>query len=453
MWFLERLSERTSLFNVPIAIRFAGNLSIDRLESALTKLVERHETLRTAFLERAGEPLQRILPSCPVAVEMIDCEDDAALDHRLRVEAWRPLDLQSAPHLRAMILGCPAGARVLLLTLHHIVCDDWSMGVLTRDLLAFYDGQGASLPPLAIQYADFADWEHEQSSSSERHAGLAWWRDYLRDLPAELPLPVDGCAGVQPNAGALHAITLPPDLAPILERLGRSRRATLYMLLLASFDALLYCLSEATDIVVGSPFANRERPETASLIGLLLNPLAIRTRLHAESTFEELLESVRESVTAAYDRRDVPFEAVLSGLDNPRSRNPFRVWLSVQNAPMPQLELEGVDMELLLLEPEVAKFDLSLLISQQTLSGFFEYRKDMFAGKIESIVEFWVRLLRWVADSPQVRVSELRTAWLESAAERERNQAQAALADFQAAAGRRFEQVRGLARRAPGGAP
>lgn len=451
MWFLERVSGQTSLFTVPVAIRFTGELSLDRLRAALANLIERHEALRTAFLESEGEPVQRVCPPVPIPVEVIDCENPAALDERLRAEAWRPLDLASAPHLRAAVLRCESAPSVLLLTLHHIVCDDWSMGVLMRDLLAFYGGQGAHLPPLPIQYTDFAEWEQQQFRRA-RSASLAWWREYLRGLPEELPMPVDSSAPSSANSGGLRPIAVNPELAAAVDAQSRAARATPYMLLLASFNALLYCLTGASDLVVGSPFANREMPETQNLIGLLLNPLAIRTRLRDDYSFGELLDRVRDSVASVHEHSGVPFEAVLNALENPRARNPFRVWLSVQNAPMPKLELPGVSLEVMLVEPETAKFDLSLLISQQTMSGYFEYRKDLFAASIDSIAEFWLELLRRVTDSPEVRLSDLRAAWLDYVADRERQRESAAMDGFRAAAGRKFEKARASAKVSQGGA-
>jgi len=448
MWFLERVEPNTAVFNVPIALRYRGELSVERLTQALGRLVERHETLRSTFGEREGEPFQRIHAPHEVRIEVIDC-GDADLVRRLRLEAWRPFDLESSPPIRAALLRTSHTDGVLLLLLHHIVCDDWSMGVLTRDLVAFYDGQGDRLPPLAIQYADVAEWEADQLAGAETAESLLWWREHLRNLPVD-SLPPRGTA----LAGGLRAIAVRPELAAQLVEVGRRRRATLFMLLRAAIDALVYCLWETTDIVIGSPFANRERPETSDLIGLLLNPLAIRTRVRPDATLGELVDGARAAILAAYEHRQVPFEAVLSARDDPRSRNPFSVWLSVQNAPAPALRVAGLEIETLLVEPDVPKFGLSLLMSQQSFEGFFEYRQDVFAERIDAIAGFWQHILERLTTSPEMRLTELRAAWLEFERQTSRERSQTALKDFRAKADRAFERVReGSAERplSPGG--
>jgi amino acid adenylation domain-containing protein len=441
MWFLERLSPRTSRFNVPIAVRISGVLLIDRLSRALDRVVQRHEVLRTRFCEREGEPFQLVAASVHVPLVIEDCTTPDDFDRKLHEEAWLPFDLQRDPPIRAMMLRQSSSECLLLLTLHHIVCDDWSIGVLIKDLLAFYQEREEDLPPLAIQYSDYSEWQRHQLAAAEIVKQLAYWRERLRNLPGTLELPLNGALLAPNESAGLRPVGVDRELAAELEQFARAHQSTLFMVLLTALDALLYCLSEQTDLVVGVPLANRGRVETEHLIGLFINPVMIRTEVRPDLCFEELLERVRQAVTEAYQNQDAPFDAVLNALDDRSARNPFRVWFSLQNAPAPDLLLPDLQLEPLVLEPKVAKFDLALLLAQKSLSGFFEYRKDLFAGNIDAIVGFWERMLREVLAAPYTRMCELHQRWREHADEC----ASAAVSDFRAAARQSFQQFRAAA--------
>lgn len=452
MWFLEQLSPGTSVFNVPVAVRISGNLSVDRLARAFDQLVTRHEILRVRLYERDGEPFQLVSSDAHVPLTTEDWSDAASLGRKLRDEAWRPFNLDGGPLVRAMLIRQSPSECVLLITLHHIICDDWSMGVLVRDVLAFYAEREGDLLQLPIQYFDYCEWQRQRLGTEEMSEQIEYWRDRLRELPEELSLPVDhGGTSVPEGTAGLRPVQLGPELRIRIEEFARSRKVTLFMVLLSALDALFYCLSEQTDLVIGVPVASRSPVEAEPLIGLFLNPVVIRTRVRPDLGFEDILDGVRQSVVEAYQNQDAPYESVVNALGGKRSRNLFRVWFSLQNAPAPDVQLPGLHFETLLLEPALAKFDLALLLRQDALAGFFEYRKDLFAGNIEAIVTFWERILMEVTAAPNVRLSTLRQRWTEHVGTRARS----ALSDFQGNLRRSFEQFRavGATREAAGGGP
>ncbi|WP_147446830.1 non-ribosomal peptide synthetase, partial [Corallococcus sp. CA047B] len=434
MWFLEQLEPGQALYNIPLALRLTGALDVEVLRRTFAEIVRRHEPLRTTFLEREGQPLQRIhaapaewpiLPEgaapagWPLPIEVLPegAAREDTLRRRMRDEAALPFDLRTGPLLRTRLLRLAAQEHVLLLTLHHIVSDGWSMGVLVHEVgslyAAFAEGRPSPLPALSVQAADFAVWQRQTGNSEGVQAHLEALRDSLKDLPA-LTLPSEhGLPTTRTLRGASHVFTLPATLVRTLEQVARERDATLFMVLLAGYEALLSRYSGQDDFAVGSPVAHRTRPELEPLIGVFLNTLVLRARLDGNPRFTELLDRVRESSLAAYAHQDVPFERLVEALQTTRgpSRTPlFQVMFALHNAPVPPPALPGVRVELLPTAPDTSRFDvsLSMMARDEGLEGTLEYSLDLFTPTTAARLASQFRvLLEAVAKDVTVPVSRL----------------------------------------------
>ncbi|HYH79110.1 MAG TPA: amino acid adenylation domain-containing protein, partial [Longimicrobium sp.] len=328
LWFLDRLEPGSTTYNIPAAWRLGGALDAAALERALGEIVRRHEALRTVFAEVDGSPVQVIAPfggfALPVEDLSGDSDREAALGRRAGEEARRAFDLSAGPLFRAALLRLGDEDHVLLLSMHHIVTDGWSMGVLFRELSALYaayrEGGESPLADLAVQYADHAVWQREQLEGEVLDRQLSYWRERLAGAPELLELPADRPRPpVQTYRGASVPVQLSPELLERLQALGRSEGATLYMTLLGAFQVLLSKYSGSEDVVVGSPIAGRTRGEVEELIGLFLNTLVLRTDLSGDPSFRELLGRVREATLGAYEHQEVPFEKLVAELQPERS--------------------------------------------------------------------------------------------------------------------------------------
>jgi amino acid adenylation domain-containing protein/thioester reductase-like protein len=394
LWVLHQLAPGSAAYNVPLVLRLEGALDPAVLARTLDALVVRHEPLRTALVAGPTDPEQVIAPAAPLAWETEDlgalppAERDAALGQRVAEEAARPFDLARAPLVRVLLLRAAPEDHVLVLTLHHAVCDGWSLGVLAREASALYAafaaGLPSPLPPLAVQYADFAAWQRARLDGEGLAAGLAFWRDQLADAPAALELPTDRPRPAVPSfRGALRSFQLGPALTAAVASLARAEGATPFMVLLAAFQALLARVSGQDDVSVGTPIANRPRLETEGLVGFFVNTLALRTRLAGVPTFRALVARVRETALAAYAHQEVPFELVVDAVAPARDpgRSPLvQVMLAVHNTPQPPLDLGGLRVSPLALASATAKFDLtlSLVPDGEGLTGALEYSTDLF---------------------------------------------------------------------------
>jgi non-ribosomal peptide synthetase component F/acyl carrier protein len=417
LWFLDRLTPGSAAYNIPWPLRITGPLAPGALAAALQALIERHEALRTTFVEHEGEPGQVIHPPEPPALPVVDLSGlppltrDREAGRWILAESLRPFDLAAGPLLRATLLRLEASEHVLLLVLHHIVADGWSMEVLTRELLAL--DQGEPLPPLPIQYADFAWWQRHKLAGEGLAGQLAFWRERLAGAPAALSLPTDRPRPpVQSTRGASCPIDLPPDLAAGLRAACRREGVTLFMLLLAAFDALLARTTGDEDLLVGTPIANRNRGEIEGLIGFFANTLALRADLTGDPTFGALLRQVRETALAAYAHQDLPFEALVEELHPERnlSRSPlFQVMLSLDSR-RPAVASGALEVRVLPLDSTTAKFDLSLSLSDDgaALDGGLEYNRDLFdRTAMARLLRRFVLLLEAAAVSPGLRLSAL----------------------------------------------
>ncbi|HEU0052909.1 MAG TPA: condensation domain-containing protein, partial [Longimicrobium sp.] len=319
LWFLDRLEPGSAAYNLPTAWRLGGALDAAVLERALGEIVRRHEALRTTFAEVDGSPVQVVAPfdGFALPVEELsalgEADREAAVRHRAREEAARPFDLSAGPLFRAALLRLTADDHVLLLSMHHVVSDGWSTGVLFRELSALYEayraGRESPLAELPVQYADYAVWQREQLEGEVLERQLSYWRERLSGAPELLELPTDHPRPpVQSYRGASVPVELSPELLERLQALGRREGATLYMTLLSAFQVLLSKYSGSDDVVVGSPIAGRTRKEIEELIGFFVNSMVLRTDLSGDPSFREVLRRAREVTLGAYENQEVPFE-------------------------------------------------------------------------------------------------------------------------------------------------
>ncbi|MEE8586119.1 MAG: non-ribosomal peptide synthase/polyketide synthase, partial [Acidobacteriota bacterium] len=398
LWFLDQLEPGSPAYNIPAAFRLNGRLNGGALEAALNQVLRRHEALRTCFPAVDGKPAQKIQPELRLSLAQVDLsclpssQREAELLQLARIEAQRPFDLATGPLLRAQLVRLDDHDHAMLLTMHHIVSDGWSTGILVRELTALYnllstesgaektqEGMDSCLPELPIQYADFALWQRKWLSGQVLQGQLDYWKQRLEGAQALLELPADHPRPARPgNRGARLSFTWPPQLWQSLKALSRSRDATLYMTLMAAFQALLHRVSGQTDINVGSPIANRNRAETEGLIGFFVNTLVLRTDFSGGPSFRELVEQVGQISLGAYEHQDIPFEQLVEVLQPERSLNRaplFQVMFIFQNAPAENPHLPGLEVTPLAGGAAPSKFDLTLSVAEgkEGLAGTLEY--------------------------------------------------------------------------------
>jgi amino acid adenylation domain-containing protein len=388
-WILDRLEPGNPAYNIPSNLRIEGPLSIPVLTAALQGLVHRHEVFRTAFAAADGEPLQVVLPEVRLEVPVIDLAAlpeearQAELWRRVRQETGTGFDLSAAPLLRARIVRLGPADHALLSTVHHIISDGWSMGILNRELAALYEG--TPLPPLPVQYADYAVWLRRRLDGEGLERQSGYWRQRLAGAPQLLELPTDRPRPpVRSSRGSRVRMELPQPLAGRLEELARRHGASLFMVLLAGYQALLARWSGQDDVVVGTYSGNRARRELEGLIGFFINTLVLRTDLSGEPSFAELVGRARETTLGAFAHQDVPFEKLLEILQLPRdpSRTPlFQALLVLQNFPPARADLStGVRLTGMAVGSEKSDYDLALWLGEgpDGIAGTFEYSTDLF---------------------------------------------------------------------------
>ncbi|MES1245512.1 MAG: amino acid adenylation domain-containing protein [Acidobacteriota bacterium] len=413
LWFLSQMLENQAVYHMPYAVRFDGNIGdIDEaaLARALQELVRRHEALRTVFRQTDEGALQTVLPFEPGLLRRVDLTR-GAFERLSEAEARRPFDLERGPVMRAELVRLAPDEHVLLLTLHHIVADGWSMDVLARDLVALY--QGEALPELPIQYADFSVWHREWLESGVVERQAAWWKETLDGVPQLLELPLDRPRpALQSFRGARLRVALPRDLARALRDLSARRGATPFMALLAGFQALLHRYTGQEDMLVGTPIANRLRPEVEPLIGFFTNTLVLRGRPSEELPFEELLEQARAMALGAYTHQDLPFDKLVEELRIERSlgHNTLAQAAVTIQVPLPRFELPGLRVALEERHPGATPFDLFLALFDEdsSLAGFLEYATDLFdAATAERLADQLATLLRGACARPETAVADL----------------------------------------------
>lgn len=438
LWFLHQMDPRSAAYNMPLALRLSGKLGVEALQWALNEIVRRHEILRTTFDVLDQQPVQLIAATGNLTLDITDLSSlppavrEAEAERLASEETERPFDLARGPLIRGVLMRLWPNEHLLLLTMHHIVGDGWSQTMLMNELGMLYEagvaGRSSPLPELSIQYADFAEWQREWLRGERLDQQLEYWRKHLAGAPLSLELPTDRPRPVvQSFNGARESFALSRDLSARLAELSRREDATLFMTLLTAFYVLLHRYTGETDIVVGTPVANRNRQELEPLIGFFVNTLALRIDLSGDPTFRELLARVREVSLGAYAHQDLPFEMLVEELSPIRdpSRNPlFQVMFALQNTP----EAASQPLELLIRPVEVktarAQFDLTLDVTEAggQLHVAHVYNTDLFdASTIQLLAEHFKVLLagvmadaeRPISSVPLLTEAELRRVLVE----------------------------------------
>nr|QEO74053.1 condensation domain-containing protein [uncultured bacterium] len=427
LWFLDQFEPNSSTYNVHIAVRLSGALDTAALARSLSEIVRRHETLRTTFSLENGEPVQIIHPAQPIELPLFDLSHVKADEREGRArqivaeEAARPFDLSAGPLLRTQLLKLHDEEHIALLTMHHIVSDGWSLGVLLKEVVALYEaysaGQESPLAELPIQYANYAVWQREWLQGEVLEEQLSYWKRQLAGAPAVLELPADHPRPQAPTYRAgEQGFAVSEEIKESLKELSRREGVTLFTVLLAAWQVLLYRHTNQEDIVLGTDVANRNRGETEGLIGFFVNQLVLRTDLSGNPTFVELLARVREMVLGAYAHQDLPFEKLVEALkpDRALSRTPlFQAKIVFQTAPMQtppppaglvlsRLEVDG--------DARTTKFDLLLDLSEAEsgLVGSLEYNADLFeASSINRMWQQFEALLSSIIAQPNTRLNSL----------------------------------------------
>ncbi len=424
LWFLDQLAPGNPFYNTPLNVRMDGQLELVAFARTLSRIVQRHAALRTTFASVAGRPVQIIAPPQRLALPLLDLralpeQARTALSQRLAsAEARRPFDLARGPLLRVGLLRLDDTEHLLLLTAHHIVFDGWSTAVFVREVQALYAAfaldQADPLPPLPIQYADYALWQRQWLQGAVLEEQLAFWRQQLRGAPAATDLPLDyPRPAMQQFRGARHQFTLTPALTHELVALSQRAGVTLFMLLLAAWQVVLARYSDQDDLCVGMPIAGRTQTELEGLIGFFVNTLVIRSDLSGNPTFRELLNRVRTTVLDAYEHQDVPFEMVVEAAQPARSLSHaplFQSLFTLQNMPQTTLDLPGVTLSPLDLEGTSALFDLILGMMEgpNGLIGALIYNTDLFASTTTAhMLSQFITLLDALVADPDRRIAEL----------------------------------------------
>lgn len=430
LWFIDQFTPRSATYNMPSALRIRGELSVEVLERTLQELTRRHETLRTRFVAVGGQPQQVIEDEVKVELPVLDLtgivgeEKREAEVMRLALEeAKRPFDLQQTPLFRAKLLRLGGLNHVLLFTMHHIISDAWSIGVLVGEVSVLYGafsaGRPSPLPELPIQYADYSMWQRECLESGMLEQQLAYWTKQLTGssllkLPTDRPRPA-----TQSQKGAICNFVIAANLTQKLKQLAEQQGVTLFMVLLAALQTLLYRYSGQDDIAVGTPIAGRSNSAAEKLIGFFVNTLVLRGDLSDAPSFTELLQRTKEVTLGAYAHQDVPFEKLVEVLSPERdmSRSPlFQVMLVMWNTPWSELELGGAKLQPLRVERGISRFDLSMTLDvgtgqgqqDQDLRGTLEYSTDLFdAGTITRMVDHYSLLLRAIISDPHAPIDSL----------------------------------------------
>ncbi|HKU75394.1 MAG TPA: amino acid adenylation domain-containing protein, partial [Pyrinomonadaceae bacterium] len=428
LWFIDQLEPGSAAYNLPHAVRLTGSLQVAALEQSVNEMVRRHEVLRTSFVDSAGQPAQQIAPELRIELPLVDLSSLSEREQRvmaqrlMREQARRPFDLRRAPLLRVHLVRFAEREHEFLFAMHHIASDGWSTAVLVREVGALYPaylaGEQSPLAELAIQYADFAVWQRERLQGEVLDAELSYWKQQLDEAPELLELPADHARPrLESFRGDAHSFVLSESISRGLRELSQQSGTTLFMTLLAAFKTLLYRYTGQTDIVVGTPVANRNRVELEPLIGFFVNTLVLRTRVTPDASFNELLQQVREGVLGAQTHQELPFERLVQELAPERSLSHaplFQVMLVLDNAPARELALPELQLETIGEDSATAKFDLTLVLSNREsgeLDGEIKYNAALFdeatIARLAQSFEATVRAIVADAEQPLRNVSLL----------------------------------------------
>jgi hypothetical protein len=418
LWFIEQLEPGTGLYNIPFALRVEGELEVKGLRWSVEEIVRRHEVLRTSFPEVDGLPVQQISDEIELEVALWDvsqlgvAEREREAERLAQEESWKGFDLEKGRLLRVGIVRLGEPEHVVLFTLHHIVADGWSMGILVREFIHFYEcyiqNRQHGIPQLTIQYADFSVWQRSWLEGDLLQKQLEYWRTQLAGS-RRFKLAGDRIPYTKElHPGKEEIFEIDQQLTQKLKALSRHGSSTLFMTLLAAYQVALSYYSGQHDIAVGTDVANRMRLETEDLIGLFTNQLVLRTDLSGNPSFRELLQRVRRTVLGAYAHQDVPFDKIVDELQPERrlGENPlFSIKIVLQNVPQKPLSLSGLTIKEMALGNAPPKFDilLNLLETEHGLQGFNSYNGDLFqAATMRGLLDFYRAILSAVAESDEV---------------------------------------------------
>ncbi|AVH66611.1 non-ribosomal peptide synthetase [Nostoc sp. 'Peltigera membranacea cyanobiont' N6] len=431
LWLLAQLQGPSASYNMPMVLQLDGNLNIDALHSTFAYLLNRHASLRMYFPTVAGNPQVAMPAAVNYAnldeIEALTIQDGRNLDEYpqsstiqnfIDTHIQEPFDLNTGPLFKAKLLQLQEQKYVLLINMHHIVSDGWSMGVFVREFRqaykAFAQNKTPTLAPLPIQYSDYANWQRNWLQGEVLETQINYWKHQLQNAPPLLELPTDyPRPGLQSYRGARYLYSLTPELSAAIKTLSQEQGTSLFMTLLAALNVLLSRYSRQEDLCIGSPIANRTHSQTQSLIGFFVNTLVLRNQIKPEQSFIELLQQTRQTCLDAYSHQDIPFEFLVEKLQPERSmsHNPlFQVMLALENNQSPDLSLPGLEIEWLDFNCPFAKFDLTLMVieSDNQLNCSWEYATDLFEkSTIERMAEQFEILLKGIVDKPQQLIKTL----------------------------------------------
>jgi amino acid adenylation domain-containing protein/non-ribosomal peptide synthase protein (TIGR01720 family) len=425
LWFLYQFDPASPMYNIPMLFEIEGNIQLEPLQRSFATIVARHEILRTTFHEEGGTPFQVVgdpfVPDIPVVDLRRGQGQDEAKAEGIRLaggEAREPFDLEAGPLLRIRLYRTGETTYLVMLCMHHIIADGWSMGIVVSEFAKEYSalltGASSPLPPLSLQYADYAIWQREWLKGERLDTQLAYWKGRLGDAPPRLELPTTMPRPARESGqGACVSITVPPALTRRLHDLSRGEDVTMFMTLVAAFQTLLFRYSGQTDISIGTPVAGRSRKEIEGLIGFFVNTLVLRGDLSGSPSFRELLRRVRGTSLDAFAHQDIPFEMLVEHLQPSRdlgSTPLFQAMFALQNAPQRSVALPGLEIRPLQLEKGTSMFDLTLSMTEEggALEGTLEYRSDIFRhSSAAGLLDHFVMLLEGIVASPDTPITAL----------------------------------------------
>jgi surfactin family lipopeptide synthetase A len=424
LWFLYQMDAANPFYNLNTAARLIGALDVDALERSINEIVRRHEVLRTRYRVIDGQPFGVVDPSLKLTIEVMDLPSHSEADcesEALKISAdyfQQPFDLEQGPLIRASVLKLDERNHMLLLSMHHIVFDGWSIGILFRELTTLYEScsahKTASLSELSLQYADFAYWQRQWLQGEALKDHLTFWKGYLSGANSVLDLHTDRPRPqVQSFRGARQSFRIPGNVAGAIKSLARQEHATLFATLLSAFQILLYRYTNQEDITIGTPVANRNRVEIENLIGFFVNTVAVRVDLSGNPTFRQLLGRMRETFLEVQTHQEIPLEKVVEEVQPKRELNRaplFQVMFVLQNAPLPQLKLADLTLVPMEIDNGTAKFDLTLYMreTERELTGSLAYNTDLFEStSIARMIDSFEMLLESVAADPDREISQL----------------------------------------------
>jgi amino acid adenylation domain-containing protein len=427
LWAIDQISPASGAYNIPRALRLKGSLDIEALQESLNAIVRRHEVLRTVFRSNDGKPYAVINPDCKIDLVVRDLNAYEEVRFQVAEESRGPFDLSTGPLLRATVLRVAEDEHILIVTMHHIISDGWSIGLFFDELVSNYHDGDEQVDTLPIQYADFAAWQRNALPPDRLNASLSYWQQQLADSPGLAELPIyQPRPAIRTFQGSRHVFEIPASLTSAVKQLARNERITLFMTLLGAFQTLLWTYSKHDNIVTGSPSAGR-RPGTENLIGYFVNTLVLKTSFSGDPSFREIMRRVAEATRAALDHEHVPFAKVVEALQTERtlSYNPvFQIWFVLQAAAGrdERKNFPGLEVEPYPIDSDVTRHDLQLTMWENSgvLKAAFTYNTGILdLETVSYMAEEFLMLLAKIVEEPEVRAGDLRTLLEQSRAERE----------------------------------